>query len=88
MKDDLAICEAGPRDGLKNEARFIPASAKIALIDLHSAAGPRKIELTSLVGPRWVSAFSRLPRAPSARRTSTARRRAPCEGIERGSEMA
>ena len=31
---DVEIFEVGPRDGLQNEKRLIPAAEKIALVDL------------------------------------------------------
>jgi hydroxymethylglutaryl-CoA lyase len=50
----IRIVEVGPRDGLQNEKRIIPASDKIALIDRLSATGLRHIEATSFVSPRWI----------------------------------
>ncbi len=50
----VSIFEVGPRDGLQNEPRPIPASRKIALVDALSAAGLRRIEVTSFVSPRAV----------------------------------
>jgi hydroxymethylglutaryl-CoA lyase len=44
----------GPRDGLQNEARAIPCEEKIALVDLLSRAGFRRIEVASFVSPKWV----------------------------------
>ncbi len=54
MPDAVEIFEVGPRDGLQNETRRIPAAEKIALIDLLSAAGFRRIEVASFVSPKWV----------------------------------
>ncbi|WP_298429422.1 hydroxymethylglutaryl-CoA lyase [uncultured Jannaschia sp.] len=54
MTGPVEIFEVGPRDGLQNEARAIPAAEKIALIDLLSKAGFRRIEVASFVSPRWV----------------------------------
>ena len=54
MAEMVEIFEVGPRDGLQNEARHIPAAEKIALIDLLSTAGFRRIEVASFVSPRWV----------------------------------
>jgi hydroxymethylglutaryl-CoA lyase len=51
---EVTIYEVGPRDGLQNEARQIPTADKIRLVDLLSAAGLRKIEVTSFVSPKWV----------------------------------
>ena len=54
MGDDVEIFEVGPRDGLQNEAEFIPTADKIALIDCLSRAGFRRIEVASFVSPKWV----------------------------------
>ncbi|WBU65327.1 hydroxymethylglutaryl-CoA lyase [Paracoccus aerodenitrificans] len=54
MAERVEIFEMGPRDGLQNEKRLIPAAEKIALIDLLSGAGFRRIEVTSFVSPKWV----------------------------------
>lgn len=50
----VTIYEVGPRDGLQNEKEIIATADKIALIDLLSEAGFRKIEATSFVSPKWV----------------------------------
>ena len=54
MSDFVEIFEVGPRDGLQNEKRLIPAAEKIALIDCLSRAGFRRIEVASFVSPKWV----------------------------------
>ncbi|PTX51675.1 hydroxymethylglutaryl-CoA lyase [Gemmobacter caeni] len=55
MSSDRAeIFEMGPRDGLQNEKRLIPAADKIRLVDMLSRAGFRRIEVTSFVSPKWV----------------------------------
>lgn len=54
MAEKVEIFEMGPRDGLQNEKRLIPAAEKIALVDLLSQAGFRRIEVTSFVSPKWV----------------------------------
>ena len=51
---EVTIVEVGPRDGLQNEPRPIPAAQKIELIDLLSATGFRRIEAASFVSPKWV----------------------------------
>lgn len=54
---DKGVCEifeVGPRDGLQNEAREIPVSEKIALVDLLGRAGFSRIEVASFVSPKWV----------------------------------
>jgi hydroxymethylglutaryl-CoA lyase len=52
--DRVEIFEVGPRDGLQNEARMIPAREKIALVDCLSDAGFARIEVASFVSPKWV----------------------------------
>lgn len=54
MADRVTLCEVSPRDGLQNEARPVPATSKIALVDRLSACGFTHIEVTSFVSPRWV----------------------------------
>lgn len=54
MTEKVEIFEMGPRDGLQNEKRLIPAADKIALVDLLSRCGFRRIEVTSFVSPKWV----------------------------------
>ncbi|WP_353472601.1 hydroxymethylglutaryl-CoA lyase [Salipiger sp. H15] len=54
MGEFVEIFEVGPRDGLQNEARLIPAAEKIALVDCLSRAGFRRIECASFVSPKWV----------------------------------
>ncbi len=54
MGEYVEIFEVGPRDGLQNEARLIPAAEKIALVDCLSRAGFRRIEVASFVSPKWV----------------------------------
>jgi hydroxymethylglutaryl-CoA lyase len=54
MSEHAEIFEVGPRDGLQNEARDIPVAEKIALVDLLSSAGFKRIECASFVSPKWV----------------------------------
>ncbi len=54
MTRQVEIVEMAARDGLQNEKAIIPAADKIALIDLLSDCGFRRIETTSFVSPRWV----------------------------------
>ena len=54
MAESVEIFEVGPRDGLQNEKRLIPTAEKVALVDLLSQAGYRRIEVASFVSPRWV----------------------------------
>ena len=52
--EQVEIFEVGPRDGLQNEQRLIPTPEKIALVDLLSRVGFRRIEVASFVSPKWV----------------------------------
>ena len=54
MTETVTIFEVGPRDGLQNEKRLIPAADKVRLIDLLSETGLTRIEATSFVSPKWV----------------------------------
>ncbi|WLR93049.1 hydroxymethylglutaryl-CoA lyase [Shinella zoogloeoides] len=54
MTRPIEIVEMAARDGLQNEKAIIPTADKIALIDLLSDCGFRRIEATSFVSPRWV----------------------------------
>ena len=54
MTDQVTLFEMGPRDGLQNEKTPIATADKIALVDMLSDCGFRKIEVTSFVSPRWV----------------------------------
>jgi hydroxymethylglutaryl-CoA lyase len=54
MAERVEIFEVGPRDGLQNEARMIPAREKIALVNCLSDAGFARIEVASFVSPKWV----------------------------------
>ncbi|MBM3533644.1 MAG: hydroxymethylglutaryl-CoA lyase [Alphaproteobacteria bacterium] len=48
------MVEVGPRDGLQNEAKPVPAEIKIRLIDLLADAGLKTIEAGAFVSPKWV----------------------------------
>jgi len=54
LPQSVKIVEVGPRDGLQNEPRSVPAAVKIALIDRLAAAGLRAVEATAFVSPKWV----------------------------------
>ena len=58
MTNQVLVYEVGPRDGLQNEKEIISTDKKIALIDLLSLTGLRKIEATSFVSPKWVPQLS------------------------------
>jgi hydroxymethylglutaryl-CoA lyase len=50
----VEIIEVGPRDGLQNEARFVPTEDKKQLIQQLHEAGFRRIETASFVHPKIV----------------------------------
>ncbi len=50
----VTLVEVSPRDGLQNEAMFIPTDVKLQFIELLSQSGLKHIELTSLVSPKWI----------------------------------
>jgi len=53
-EQQVRIVEVGPRDGLQNEKKIIPAAAKIELIERLADSGLRCIEATSFVSPKWI----------------------------------
>ncbi len=50
----VSIVEMAPRDGLQNEKVLIGTQAKVKLVDMLSACGFERIEVTSFVSPKWV----------------------------------
>jgi hydroxymethylglutaryl-CoA lyase len=54
LPGEVQVYEVGPRDGLQNEPRVLETQDKLALIERLIAAGERRIEVTSVVSPRWV----------------------------------
>jgi hydroxymethylglutaryl-CoA lyase len=54
VAERVEIFEVGPRDGLQNDSRHVSLAEKIALVDLLSACGFRRIECASFVSPKWV----------------------------------
>jgi isopropylmalate/homocitrate/citramalate synthase len=70
----VTIVEVGPRDGLQNEAAAVATSAKVAFVDLLSAAGLPVIEVAAFVSPKWVpqmadasQVFAGIARRPGVR---------------------
>ena len=51
LPSSVRIREVGPRDGFQNEPETIPSAEKVRLIDLLSASGLGRIEVTSFVRP-------------------------------------
>ncbi|XP_073957362.1 hydroxymethylglutaryl-CoA lyase [Choristoneura fumiferana] len=54
----IRIYEVGVRDGLQNEAKFVPTEMKVELINKLAAAGIKDIESASFVSPKWVKQMS------------------------------
>lgn len=54
MPVPVTVYEVGPRDGLQNEARQVPAEGKLRLLRALARAGLSRIEATSFVSPRWI----------------------------------
>lgn len=54
LPTQVRIVEVGPRDGLQNEARLLPADIKVELVRRLAEAGLKAIETTSFVSPKWV----------------------------------
>lgn len=50
----IRVVEVGPRDGLQNEATFVPTEIKAQFIAALAGAGVQQIEATSFVSPKWV----------------------------------
>ncbi|MGI8461360.1 MAG: hydroxymethylglutaryl-CoA lyase [Solirubrobacterales bacterium] len=51
LPQSVCIREVGPRDGFQNEPEVISTANKVRLIDLLSATGLRRLEVTSFVRP-------------------------------------
>ncbi len=54
----VRIREVGPRDGFQNEPETIPTAEKIRLVDMLSATGLRRLEVTSFVRPEVIPQLS------------------------------
>src|SRR5215210_2341689 len=50
----VSVREVGPRDGLQNEAGWVPTEQKISLINALSRTGLKRIEAVSFVHPRAI----------------------------------
>jgi hydroxymethylglutaryl-CoA lyase len=51
---NVKLVEVGPRDGLQNESRIVPAEIKVEFINLLNKTGLKVIEATSFVSPKWI----------------------------------
>jgi hydroxymethylglutaryl-CoA lyase len=71
LPSHVTIVEVGPRDGLQREKRLISTDEKVELIQSLSAAGLKRIQVTSFVHPKLVpqmadaeELLSRIPKKP------------------------
>lgn len=74
LPDRVTICEVGTRDGFQIEPDFIPTDVKVEVVDLLSAAGVPRVEVTSFVHPKAVpqlrdaeTVMARITRRPGTR---------------------
>ncbi len=58
LPSNVRVREVGPRDGFQNEPETIPTEEKVRLIDLLSASGLRRVEVTSFVRPDVIPQLS------------------------------
>jgi hydroxymethylglutaryl-CoA lyase len=58
LPSSVRIREVGPRDGFQNEPETIPTAEKVRLIDLLSASGLQRLEVTSFVRPDVIPQLS------------------------------
>ncbi len=70
----VVVVEVGPRDGLQNEAGFVPTEAKVAFVDALSSAGLPVVEATAFVSPKAIpqladgeEVFRRIAKRPGVR---------------------
>jgi hydroxymethylglutaryl-CoA lyase len=54
LPPEVSVYEVGPRDGLQNEAATVGTVRKLRLVEALTAAGLKRIEVTSFVSPRWI----------------------------------
>jgi hydroxymethylglutaryl-CoA lyase len=50
----VRMVEVGPRDGLQNESKTLPAATKVSLIERLADAGLAVVEAGSFVSPKWI----------------------------------
>jgi hydroxymethylglutaryl-CoA lyase len=58
LPNSVRVREVGPRDGFQNEPETIPTEDKVRLIDMLSATGLKRIEVTSFVRPDVIPQLS------------------------------
>ena len=50
----VKMVEVGPRDGLQNESKTLPAATKVSLIEQLADSGLAVVEAGSFVSPKWI----------------------------------
>ena len=77
LPEHVRIVEVAPRDGLQNEAAFVPTVEKIAFVNRLADAGHTTIEVSAFVSPKWVpqmadaaEVFAGITRRPGVRYTA------------------
>lgn len=58
LPGSVIVCECWARDGLQSIPKIIPTARKIAMIDRITAAGFRKVEVTSFSHPKLLPQFA------------------------------
>src|SRR3954467_7531733 len=58
LPENVRLREVGPRDGFQNEPETIATADKVRLIDMLSATGLRRLEVTSFVRPDVIPQLS------------------------------
>ncbi len=61
----VRVVEVGPRDGLQNEAGFVPTAIKVAFVEALADAGLPVVEMTAFVSPNWVPQMGDAPEVAS-----------------------
>lgn len=86
MTGTIHINEVVLRDGLQNEARFVPTDRKVELADRLSRTGIRRLEVTSFVSPKSIpnlrdaeEVFRRIARNPRVIYTALVPNERGCE---------
>src|SRR2546427_2588515 len=74
LPERVTMCEVGTRDGFQIEPDFIPTEQKVEVVNLLSAAGLARVEVTSFVHPKAVpqlrdaeEVMARITRRPGTR---------------------
>ena len=58
LPDAVVVCECWARDGLQSMPVLVPTARKIEMIDRITAAGFKKLEVTSFSNPKLLPQFA------------------------------